>query len=59
MFLNPKMYVGKRGDIFPIAHVVFVICFIPEAFTQGYATHITFYVTSFTLSVAATSITSR
>lgn len=50
------MYVGMRGDIFTIAHVVLVIYFIPEAFTQGYAAQIIFYVTSFTPSLAATSI---
>lgn len=59
MFPNLKMYAGMRGDIFPIAHVVFIIYFIPEAFTQGYAAQITFYVTSFTLSLAATSIITR
>lgn len=53
------MYAGMRGDIFPTAHVVFIIYFIPEAFTQGYAAQITFYVTSFTLSLAATSIITR
>lgn len=56
MFPNLKMYVGMRGDIFPIARVVLVIYFIPEAFTQGYAAQITLYVASFTPSLAATSI---
>lgn len=56
MFPNLKMYVGMRGDISPTAHVVLVISFIPEAFTQGYAAQITFHVASFTPSLAATSI---
>lgn len=53
------MHVGMRGGIFPNAHVVFVVCFIPEAFTQGCVTHITFYVTSFALGLAVTSLITR
>lgn len=59
MFPHLKMYAGMRGDIFPIAHVVFIIYFIPEAFKQGYAEQITFYVTSFNLSLAATFTITR
>lgn len=42
-----KTYTAMRGEISFIP--VFVFCFILDAFTQGHAAHIIFYVASFYL----------